>query len=409
MAKTKRSRPSVKDMEQGVEHSYDHRGETGMYGNFFTEDVQEWVPASTEHDIAIVMFYSDCEDNSVFRKSNPDLNKPFTDKQLKGGQTWAHKLSVFTHRNVGANKETIICLKTVKEACPICEEQARLHDTMEDMKVRNQNTDEIKKRADSLYPSKRAIYNIVCFDSKKERDKGIQIWTAPHVSIEDVLAAKAKDRRTGEITAFGLLEEGINVFFEKKGTGLNTEYIDVDLVDRRAEDELSEEEIDELYDSTNDLEAIIEVKTYNDIADMCKFGDNGGEQQEEESRGRQRVVSKRVEEVLEEEEKGETGVRRPTTRREKSTSSRGARGSTSDTQATSTRQLRSRVKEDDVEEVTDVENEKRPECFGVEFNTLQDCEDKCSEAMYGSCYEESERVKKEQPARVSRSPRAGRK
>ena len=97
-----RSKPRIEDMEEGLQHSYDHRGDKGKYGDIYKGDVERWKKlAEKTHEICIVSYL--CKENSVFREKNPDFNKPFDVERLKSGNAWAHKLTVLLHYNVGVN------------------------------------------------------------------------------------------------------------------------------------------------------------------------------------------------------------------------------------------------------------------------------------------------------------------
>ena len=129
----KRSRPNVKNMRRRVEHSYDHRGQTGRYGNIYLPDVDIsiWKPGAGEHEFCVIPFFVDCKENSRFRQ-NPDLNLPFTEEEIQAGETYDYKLSVLIHTNIGINSDTVLCLRTLNETCPICEERDRVDPNDED-------------------------------------------------------------------------------------------------------------------------------------------------------------------------------------------------------------------------------------------------------------------------------------
>jgi len=370
----KRERPKVQDMDEGVGHSYDHRGDSGRFGNIYKGDVEVWNPSEDEHELAIFSYLM--KENSVFREENPDFNLPFSKDKLKEG-AWAHKLTILLHWGIGVNKDAVLCPRTLKRPCPICEERDRL---IEVGCPKDEEEDKYKKRMMDLSPAKRALYNIFCFDSNKEMKKGIQIWEAPHNSIEDVLSEKFQDRRTGEKRYFMIPEEGWNVFFEKKGKKLNTEYRQVDIVERRKEDKFDEKDLDDLYGMVYNFEEIIEIKSYEEI-DKMHIGyvargvkDEEAEPEKEESRFRGRNR-----ETKEEESERSRGRGEPEKEEKPSRDERSSREEKEETP------LEDRKEESDVPE-------EYQSCFGVQGNQLDKCED-CPKKLWQRCIKKMEEEK----------------
>lgn len=383
---TKRRGPSLETMKQQMDHSYEHRGETGMFGNIFSKDVAEWKPADESNEIAIIPFL--CKENSEFRKRNPDLNVPFSDKELKEEDAWAYKLSVFIHGNIGPNKDQKLCLKTLKERCPVCELRDELREELGKLKDKGRTDKDLEERVQALGASKRCLYNIISFNSKKDREKGIMVWSAPHASIEDVIVDRAKDRRSGEYKYFNVIEENWNIAFDKKGKGLNTEYLGVDVIDRRKEDDFTEKEVSTLIFSSHILDEIVEVTPYEQLyellhgtkpeeapikedAEVDRRSRRGIPDDAQVSRGRDRGRSK-----LEEAEPSESNL--PPAEEKPSAFS-------------------------DPEAVL-------PECFGIEFNQRNECED-CESVTFKACMKETDtksKAPKEDKPRVERSSRRGR-
>jgi len=291
---------------------------------------------------------------------------------------WDYKLTVFIHGNVGPNKDNVLCLGTFDEPCPRCEEVDVLRQKKEKLEDSGKSTKEVDELIGSMAKRKRSLYNIVVLDSKKERKKGVQLWQAPHASIEDALTERARDKKTGEIIPYGYPEEGKAVYFEKSGSGLATEYTAVDLVDH----DLDEEDLDLFYEQAYDLEDVIEVLSYEDFCKKC-YGASAGEEEAEEddeeeeeeeersSRGRSRSRKKRYQEEDEDEEEEEDDEDNDEEDEEEDEPPRKGRA----------RKSRKRVEEEDEDE--DEEDEK-PDCFGVQFGSLEDCED-CDDDLYKEC------------------------
>ncbi len=360
---TRRERPSIEDMDDGVQHSYDHRGDTGKYGNIYKEEVEQWRKlGEMDHEFCMVPYL--CKENSVFRTKNPDFNKPFDDEKIQSEAAWAHKLTVLIHNNIGVNKDAVICLRTLKEECPICEDRERLF-TLIDQESDKDKAKQLQERADKLGTSKKALYNVVVFDSDKEMRKGVQIWEAPHASIEDVLSELYTDRRTGEKKYYTIPEEGWNVCFEKRGKGLNTEYRKVAIERRRKEDALSDKDLDELYAMAYNLDEIVEIKDYK-VLYTIHHGTEGLPEKEERpdqgSRFRGRREEKAADSLADERD---TGRRAP-------------------------------------EEVP----EKYTECFGIMNGQKEECEE-CPKKIWEKCLKKTDENKKEVRKEPERKFRRG--
>ena len=365
MAKGNRG-PSAESMRDQYDHSWEHRGDSGMFGHFFTEDVDEWSPADGENEVAIVPYL--VTENSQFRKLNPDMNRPVSDAALKGKEGWVYKLVALVHGNVGPNKDRAICLRTLKQACPLCELRDQLRDELAKLKAKGRTDPDLEKRISELGASKRAIYNVIGFNSRKDMDRGLMVWTAPHASIEDVIIDRARDKRTGEYKYFSVLEENWNVFFRKTGKGLGTEYSEVDLLDRRKEDRLSDADMEKLLESAHVLDDIVEVKTYDELYELL-HGAPPGEKaapkaEDEEERPRDRRG------------RDEAKEERP---RDRERTGRG--------RAEEEPPAREREPEQKRDE------EKNPECFAQEFNQRQECEE-CPADTFKTCMKASDEATK---------------
>jgi hypothetical protein len=407
MGKVKRRGPSVGSMQEHIEHSEMHRGESGKYGSVIASSIPfpEWKPTADEHEICIVPYYIKNPEKSQFRNGNPDLNRPFTKDQIKDGDTWDYKLSLLVHSNIGPNKDQVLCLKTFKGTCPICEERQRLYDEDPD-----------SKEAGSLGIGRKALYLIICFDSKKERKKGIQYWLSPQPSIEEELVSRAKDRKTGEYKAFGIPDEGWNIIFEKTGTGLNTEYTGIDIVERDENSELSEKDIDEIYSVTENcnLEDHIIVRDYSELSkmlhghslprsknssdetpkrsrrerekiddedDIPDFKSRKPKEKEDDEAPNLEAMSK--EELLEFIEENGLDIPRASRLSERILCSK--------IEKILGDKIDAKTKDDDEEEKET--DRGLPKCFGLDFNTLDACED-CPDGIFEKCMEASEEKKK---------------
>lgn len=365
----KRSRPTPEDHEEQTQHNYDHRGDTGKYGNIYKEDVPMWKPGEGEHEFMVVPY--NITENSVFRKKKPDFNMAYSEDRLKEGRAWPEKLTVLIHTGVGVNMDNVVCLRTLDMDCPICERRQGFYDLADSTRDKDKAED-AKKKADQLAPMKRALFNVLVFDSQKEFDKGVQVFEAPHSSIADVLAEALENKRTGEKRFYTIPEEGWNCFYERKGKGLNTEYRQVSIVDRREEDKLTDEQYDYVYENAFNFDDIVVIRDYDEIAEMISGG--GGPEQKEEPTPEERAEESR-------------GGGMP---------GRGER--------TPRAQEKEQTEEPPAEEPPAEEGNDEPigpdnlpdeykDCFGLEANDRKECET-CPDEIFEPCYEACEKAKK---------------
>jgi hypothetical protein len=129
---------------------------------------------------------------------------------------------LWLHYNVGPEKGVYACLKRMQnQPCCICEEIAE---------AEKSQSEADKKYASELKAGKRVMSYIV---DRNEEKKGVQAWSMPWTMDRDILAI-SMDRRTKEVYAIDDPNSGFDVEFERKGTGLNTEYIGIALARRES-------------------------------------------------------------------------------------------------------------------------------------------------------------------------------
>lgn len=170
--------------------SHERKDDTGKFKSYFRQDLEDisfWKPDKGSHIIDIIPY-----------RAGP--NDPHVKEGL--GQ---YVLDLWVHTGVGVNEDQYVCLaRNYNRECPICEYQRQM--------MRQEDYDE--GLAKSLYPKRRTIYNIICYDNDKEQDKGVQVWEVAHFFMEKKLVPLAKDRRTGEPISFSDPWEGKSVSWE---------------------------------------------------------------------------------------------------------------------------------------------------------------------------------------------------
>jgi len=194
----------------------------------------------------------------------------------------AYTFEYFYHRNVGPGNAWVVCLAEVfGQDCPICEDRQR----------KREKDEEGWK---DLWPKRRNIYNIVCYD-RGEEDKGVQILDISWHYIEKHLAKRSdkKDRRTGKTKTINFSspkkKEGKTITFEiepPKSKEDYAEFLAHDFEDR--DYDISKKVLKEAYV----LDEIIVIPTYEDVEEMYYGSKKKSKGKGQESEG--------LEELLEE-------------------------------------------------------------------------------------------------------------
>jgi len=373
---SRRPRPRREDFEKKQEHSREHKQATGRFGSYWKKTPDNlWGKVSVgDHELCVIPYYVTSEENSIWRTGNPELNKPFTKEEIEEGRFYDYKLGLLTHSNIGVNEDTVVCLQTFRETCPICVYRRKLQ--LED-------ADEYEDVISMLSQRRVCLYNIVVFDTDLDISEGVKIWAAPYKSIEGELVDRQIDRRTGEKKIYGFPEEGYNVVFTKSGTKMtDTKYSGIDIVPRREEDDFTEEELDELYDMATDFEDAIEILDYSTLQEMLEgtvLPDGLPERAGEEENGRPSRRSRKSDE--DSPRKG--GRSRFRGKREEYES-----------RDEDKEQEPEEEKEDEEKEEVSSENyttDDPPDCFGVSNQQLDECQD-C--AIWDDCYDEQKKATK---------------
>jgi hypothetical protein len=247
MASKIRSRKSLQqDLLKRSQESYDKKDDSGRYGTFFKAkselgDKEFWKCGEGEHQIDIIPWIA-------------GSNYPSKSYDIKEGDI-AIVLDIWIHYNVGPNEDSVVCpARNYGKPCPICEHinEIRKRDDLDE--------DEIKERTKEKTPKRRSIYQIVCYDSNDEENKGVQIWDVAHFFMERHLTELSQKPKRGGFIAYADPDEGKQVYFKRKGQGqFNTEYMAHQFLDR-------EYIIDDaILDSTISLDEAVVVLSYNEL------------------------------------------------------------------------------------------------------------------------------------------------
>jgi len=311
-----------REMAERHKESFSQKDDSGRFKGIFETSkragVKFWKCSEDDHEITIVPYLTGNQD-----------------PRLPPGKP-AFFLYVFVHRGVGVNENSYICLNRTYNGkpCPICEYQKELREAT-DIEV---SEDAIK----ALNPTKRAIYNIVCKDSAKEENVGVQIWDVSHYLFTVPLEELAHKKKGGGDVPYADDTIGKIISFRQKGSKRNLEYTAFEFKDREP---LS----DEVLESAVCLDELLHKPTYEEVYDAFWAGKKEERKEEVQERG-----DSRREEKEEEEEEKEAPIEADSRRKPS---------------------LKKKEEEEDVSE----EVEKYTECpygaaFGSDFDQYDECE-----------------------------------
>lgn len=229
----------LEDLKEAQDESIGRKDATGQYGNIFKEDtsIPEWICKEGDHIIDIIPYMAG--------KHDPN----------RAEGKFQYVLDIWVHRNVGAGDDSFVCpSRNYKMDCPICE------DRKEKLAAGMDYKDPIIK---AITPSRRNIYNIICFDSETEQAKGVQVWEVANFFMEDKLRAISKDKRTGQKIYFPSTVKtvGRSISFTKKGKGQgNVEFLGHQFLERDYDIP------DDLVLQAITLDEVIVIPTYDELA-----------------------------------------------------------------------------------------------------------------------------------------------
>lgn len=208
-------------------------------------EVKVFNPGKGDHTIDVIPYKAGSKDPVV----------------KKGSIT--HTCQYFVHKD---GPEWFLCpQENWGHPCPKCEERKRLQDAGEDKEV-------WKK----LYPRERNLYNVVCYDSEKEEEKGVQVWDVPFFYMEEnlLLLCKGPQRRSKKsktkiepFVDFADPDNGKSISFEIEPPASKDDYTSFSghkLVDRDYEIE------DEILEQAHKLDSFLVEKTYDELKKLCK-------------------------------------------------------------------------------------------------------------------------------------------
>jgi len=198
------------------------------------------------------------------------------------GDLW-YKRPYKTHRQVGVNNETVVCLASFGKKCPICEyKKQRTKEGAEKDELKGYNT------------SNRNLYVIIPIGVKK-REEEIHIFDFSQFNFQDLLNEELEENEDNEI--FPDIEEGLTLavrwaeeVFEKN------KYAKAGRIDFNKRKSAYDESI---LDDVPDLDKVLKQLTYDELS--AKFFEMEGVEDVDDAPKR-KTKSKIVEEEEEEDE-----------------------------------------------------------------------------------------------------------
>lgn len=318
------------------------------------------------------------------------------DPDIEKGQL-THVLEVHVHYNLGPDeKKSVICLERTfnkkSGICPICQHRREIMDEATEKVIKD------------LTPSKRCLYNIVCYDTDKEEDKGVQIWSVAHWFSEKHFANLMEQpvRRRGnskvseESEEIGIIyymdpNEGKSIAFTKEGEGMTTRFIGHRLVDR-------DYKIDpELLEKCYCLDEIIHIPTYEEVYELF-FGEpaDGVEKEEVEKpvQKSKRLVKVKEEEPEEEEPEEEEEVEEEEEEVEEDEEESEEEDEEEEEEVKVKQKPKRVLPKVKVKKESEEEEDDSNECpgFGKDTDKLDDCDD-CS--LWDDCQDEKDKREEE--------------
>jgi hypothetical protein len=247
-----------------------------------TDNLQLWRPRDGQHIIDIIPYDAG---------PNDGLN-------AEGEETYTFE--AFVHRGVGPNEQMHICpAETYNEDCPICEHRQTLRERGADDKVWK-----------ALFPKRRNLYNIVCYDANEER-KGVQVWEVPYFYGEkNILAIATEPQRGGgaDTINFPHAEHGKSISFTIEPPQSKEDfasYIGFKFLDRDYTID------DDLLDEAKALDELVLLLTYDELSEIYYGSKSVEEKTEEDLSTRKRGKagrSRRGKREAEQEQKEEVNI-----------------------------------------------------------------------------------------------------
>lgn len=273
MARGKVDRAAMrKQVANQSEESYRRKDKGGGFSSYFKtdQDYPFWSAGVTKEDPHVI-------DIVPFMVGD---NCPMDDKgrRLEKG-AWAYYLDIYVHQRIGPNESRYVCpAKNYDRPCPICEH-------IRELRKDGVDYEEYK----DIDAKRRNVYNILCYDTEKEENKGIQIFEVSHHYMEKNLQKIAKKPRGGGTILYADPDEGMMIAFQVEDNEMKT--ISGHQFEPRSVGGKSYVISDEDIGNAYPLDEIVEELSYNELYEIyhgAPVGDAQEQPKEEEAPGGRR-------------------------------------------------------------------------------------------------------------------------
>jgi len=178
----------------------------------------------------------------------PYVVKVDTHPEAQKGEVW-YQRTYFVHFNIGPENIAVVCPKTIKKPCPICEHVKELY---------NSDSDEDNTLAKEMKAKERELYNIIDLN---DQDKGVQLFEFSYHNFGKAIDEEIYEGDE-ELGDFAELEGGktLVVSFRKRKLGKN-DFYEVRKIEFEDRDDYDEEILEDVID----LDSIIVIKGYDEL------------------------------------------------------------------------------------------------------------------------------------------------
>ena len=196
---------------------------------------------------------------------------------MKGDEWYRRPFSI--HRNIGANNDAVVCLKSFGKKCPLCEERDRLF-----------KNDASKAETDVLKASKRNLYVVVPLNSDKH-DKVPHLFDMSDYLFQQKLNDEMDEDPDNE--AFPDLEDGLtlNIRFSSETIGSGKPFAEVSRIDFEKRKE--QYKAKEISKKIPDLDSILKELSYSKLEAMFQEEDEVKEEVDETPKKKKEKKSKK--------------------------------------------------------------------------------------------------------------------
>lgn len=165
---------------------------------------------------------------------------------IEVGEIW-YKRPFKAHRNIGVEKDSVICLTSIGKKCPVCEYRAQMIKDGRD-----------KAETDALKPSARNLYVVIPKKNKKLEEKP-HLFDISQAMFQNLLAEELEENESNEV--FPDLEQGytLKIRWDSKTIGGSKPFAEASRIDFEDRDDPYSEDI---MEDIPDLDAVLNIMTY---------------------------------------------------------------------------------------------------------------------------------------------------